>query len=386
MMANKMNFENQLDYSKYFPHFGNALFAGLAILIMFLVGLSAAILIYKNKLTKKIKILLLSISLLCGGILFGGFPNVIYLTGLTFLILGISLFFGRVFCGYICPLGAGQELVSMARFKTNLIYEKQDKETNTFVPIIVRWIFFGGFIALILIWGFEILTPLNPLNGFLLIWFPLNFLFLIALILLLAVIIASIFFYRPFCRYICPFGAIVSLLGRFNIIKIRRTDACLDCGLCEKICPTLQGFRKSKKGECYLCYRCVEFCSNEMFIDPHKIAEIKRYLSTFTLNFDVLPKEKFLDKTIIMIIQLFVPKKRMRYFNEFIDALEGNSKFFNDAIQNIVERLKEIFSDEIKNIDRKSYEAWINKNEPRWREKIQPIHLDKLIYGLSKQI
>lgn len=187
MIIQKKNIENQLDYSKYFPHFGNALFAGLAILIMFLVGLTAAILIYKNKLTKKIKIVLLSISLICGGILFGGFPNVIYLTGLTFLILGISLFFGRLFCGYICPLGAGQELVSMARFKINLISDREYKEKNTLVPTIVRWTFFGGFIVLILIWGFEIMTSLNPLNGFLLIWFPLNFLFLIALVLLFVV-------------------------------------------------------------------------------------------------------------------------------------------------------------------------------------------------------
>ncbi len=94
VIIKKMSFEDQLDYSKYFPHFGNELLVGLAILVMFLVGLSAAILIYKNKMTKNVRIILLSISFFCGGILFGGFPNVIFLTGLTFLILGISLLFG----------------------------------------------------------------------------------------------------------------------------------------------------------------------------------------------------------------------------------------------------------------------------------------------------
>ena len=100
-MIQKMNFTEELDYSKYFPHFESGLLVGIAILIMFLIGLLAAILVYKNKMTNKMKIILLSISVLCGGILFGGFPNIIFLTGLTFLILGISLLFGRIFCGYV---------------------------------------------------------------------------------------------------------------------------------------------------------------------------------------------------------------------------------------------------------------------------------------------
>ncbi|MFW9899049.1 MAG: 4Fe-4S binding protein [Candidatus Thorarchaeota archaeon] len=379
-----MSFKDQLDYSKYFPHFGNELLVGLAILVMFLLGLSAVILIYKNKMTKKVRIILLSISFFCGGILFGGFPNVIFLTGLTFLILALSLLFGRVFCGYICPLGAGQEILSMVRFKTNLFYESESKKKNNLVQNLVRWALFSVFIVLILLFSFEIMTPLNPLNGFLFVWFPFNYLYLIALILLFIVIITSIFIYRPFCRYVCPFGAIMSLIGRFSIIKIRRTNACLDCGLCEKICPTLEGFRKSKKGECYLCYRCVEFCSKEMCINPQKISQISKQLTTYSLLKEDIPNGSFFDKIIKSLIRLISPKKCLYEFNELMDALEGKRFFSMDSIQNIIIRLRDIFPDEISKIDKTKYKKWIERNISGWKERNDSYHMEKLIYGITK--
>ena len=380
-MTNQMT--DQLDYSKYFPQFNNALLVGFLILGVFLIGLTAFILIRQRKLTKRTKIILLSISVIYGGFILGGFPNVIFLTGLTFLILGVSLIFSRIFCGYICPLGAAQELSSMVRFKTSLDYDRKLKK-NKILPY-VRWIFFGAFIIIILIWGFEITLFMNPMNGFLFPWYPTNLLFLIVFILLIGTIAISFFVYRPFCRYVCPFGTLASLVARVSPLKIRRTGACLDCTLCEKICPTLVGFRNSNKGECYLCNRCIDFCSNEMFIDIQKISQINKLLTALTLNFNELPKEKFFDKIIKNIIRLFIPKKRMRNFDEFIDALECKRDFYLETIQNIVVKLRNIFPDEIKKIDRTKYKRWIEQNESQWKEKIDSYHLDKLFYGIAKE-
>jgi NAD-dependent dihydropyrimidine dehydrogenase PreA subunit len=39
-----------------------------------------------------------------------------------------------------------------------------------------------------------------------------------------------------------------------------RTDDCTECGLCEKICPTQEAYKDSKKTECYFCGRCVDIC------------------------------------------------------------------------------------------------------------------------------
>ena len=90
--------EDQLNYSKYFPQFDDALLVGFLILGVFIIGLTAFFLIRQRKLTIKKKVVLLTISIIYGGFILGGFPNIIFLTGLTFLILVISLIFSRIFC------------------------------------------------------------------------------------------------------------------------------------------------------------------------------------------------------------------------------------------------------------------------------------------------
>ncbi len=374
---------NQLDYSKYFFQFDSALLVGFLILGVVLIGLTAFILIYTRKLTIRRKIILLSTSIVYGGFILGGFPNVVFLTGLTFLILGISLIFSRIFCGYVCPLGAMQELCSMVRFKPTLEFNKEIKK-NKILPY-VRWIFFGVFFTFILILGFEITLFLNPMNGFLFPWYPTNILLIIALIILIGIIIISFFVYRPFCRYLCPFGAIASLVSRISPLKIRRTKSCFDCGLCEKICPTLEGYQNSNKGECYLCYRCVEFCTNEMFIDTQKLSQINRLLTTFSMNFEFLSNQKNFEMILKNTIRLFIPCKQMLYFDEFLDALNGKNEFSVESIQNIVVRLREIFPDEIKNLDPLKFKEWIEQNKMQWQERINSFQQDKLVYGLAQE-
>jgi polyferredoxin len=376
--------ENQLDYSKYFPQFDNALLVGFLMLGVVLIGLTAFILIWQRKLTIKRKIALLLISIIYGGLILGGFPNVIFLAGMTFLILGISLIFSRIFCGYVCPLGAAQELMSMVRFKPTLDYDRELVKPRKMIRWILFIVFFILIITITFTLGVNIEYFINPLYGFLIIWFPTNLLLLIPLTLLIIVMIASIFVYRPFCRYLCPFGAIASLVGRFSPFKIRRTEACLNCGICEKICPTLEGYKDSKKGECYLCYRCIEFCKNEMFIDTNKLAQIKRRLTTLSMNFDETSNANYFDKIVKNMIRLFIPYKRIQIFDEFVDALEGKQEFSVETIQSIVVRLRDLFSEDIKTIDREKYKNWIEQNEAKWRDQVDTYQEDKLYYGLAQ--
>ena len=85
------------------------------------------------------------------------------------------------------------------------------------------------------------------------------------------------------------------------------------------------------------------------------------------------------------IIRLFVPFKRQSAFKQLFDAIESKKDFPLEVIQNIVTRLKEIFPDEIKQLDRLKFKEWIEQNEVKWKERIEPIHLDKLSYVLAKK-
>ena len=248
--------------------------------------LITSILIKKAKLNKFHKIFLLLISLVIGGIILGANPNPINPIQQIFLILhnnsvfipmlivfGLLLFstliIGRMFCGYACPVGAIQELCSKINFKSSLKEQENVKfaiQTNQKRANIIRWISFILFGLFSVIWGLAILQIVNPFRGYSYIRNPLAVAFIIPFFTLVIVVILSIFIYRPWCRYLCPFGALATITSRFSRYKYVRTENCTECGLCEKICPTQEAFRDSSKGECYVCNRCVEICPQDAII------------------------------------------------------------------------------------------------------------------------
>ncbi|MHA2346793.1 MAG: 4Fe-4S binding protein, partial [Candidatus Hodarchaeales archaeon] len=124
----------------------------------------------------------------------------------------------------------------------------------------IRWLFFAAFVIFAGVWSIQLLPFVNPFSAFLILQKPAVFLISLSFIFLLVVSLVSVFLYRPYCRFICPFGAVSSLLSKYTRNKYERTEVCTECGLCEKICPTLEAFQDSKKNECYYCNRCIEIC------------------------------------------------------------------------------------------------------------------------------
>lgn len=178
-----------------------------------------------------------------------GAPLPMAVLGLV-LILGLTFVFGRIFCGYVCPIGSVQEILSRLPIK-------QKKMNNQKAIMISHIFFFIFFIVLGLVFSANILSYFGIAD-----FFNLQFksVYVIVFVLLL---ILSIAVYRPFCRFVCPYGLLLSLASLKSVFQLKRNENCIDCGICEKRCPTDEASINAFKQECYLCMKCSEVCSKE---------------------------------------------------------------------------------------------------------------------------
>jgi polyferredoxin len=249
-------------------------------IITFLFGI---ILIDAKMMSKKVRFGIYLLIITCGGVFLGGIPNAVMplqqllislglrsdlgylLPALTVLgvLLITSLLVGRIFCGYACPIGVLQELISFINFKSDIKAQEAAKyrvEISSNIATKVRWGFFGILFLCAIVWSIVFLPEINPLSGFEEFRTFFAFTITIPFVGLIVVGITSVFLYRPWCRFLCPFGAVSCFCSNFAPTMYIRTENCTDCGLCEKICPTQEAFSESKKGECYYCNRCIEIC------------------------------------------------------------------------------------------------------------------------------
>ncbi|MAX26823.1 MAG: hypothetical protein CMJ19_20210 [Phycisphaeraceae bacterium] len=139
--------------------------------------------------------------------------------------LASALIWGRLFCSGACPLGAVQELLSL---KTLIVPNALDRVLRM-LPIMVL-IVSSVLAASGAIYPLCYLDPYLPL--FILIFtFPFAILSIVFLLL-------GMFVSRPFCRYICPYGALLRFFSIFAAKPPSITNAdCINCKLCEQGCP-----------------------------------------------------------------------------------------------------------------------------------------------------
>ncbi|HEY90707.1 MAG TPA: 4Fe-4S binding protein [Dehalococcoidia bacterium] len=165
------------------------------------------------------------------------------------LIVFIVLVFisGRAFCGYVCPIGALQELLYR-------IPSRKLRIGNKAVPIGFHYMFLVVFVISALTLSIGLLKYLGVRDFFYLNTASVFF------YVFLGISVVSVFVYRPFCRLTCPYGALLSLAGIRSRYSLKRNENCIDCGKCEKVCPTHEAGRKDLKQECYLCQRCIYVC------------------------------------------------------------------------------------------------------------------------------
>lgn len=183
------------------------------------------------------------------------------------IIILFGLLLGRTVCGFLCPVGLGQEL--LYKIKTPKV--KKNKVTHVFsyfkyvllavlVIIVPLTIAIPGFCEYICPAGtFEGGVGLlsNPENEGLLA--SLGPLFTWKFTVLVLVIVGSIFFYRFFCRFLCPLGALYGFFCRVAMLGVKLDkNKCTDCGLCISACK--MDIKKVGDHECIHCGACISVC------------------------------------------------------------------------------------------------------------------------------
>ncbi len=194
----------------------------------------------------------------------------IYLYVIGILML-FGVLFGRMICAFACPFGLIQELL----YKIPGYKIKKSKVTRAlslvkyfvlgilvlaipFIYALKTGISYPAFCKFVCPAGtLEAGIPLTLMNSQL--SEQLGGMFTFKLILFIIVILAAIFMYRPFCRFLCPLGAIYSLFNKYAVFGIRIDESkCTHCDACVRACKL--DVKHVNDRECIRCGECREYC------------------------------------------------------------------------------------------------------------------------------
>lgn len=169
------------------------------------------------------------------------------------VIIFFTLFYGRFFCGWICPLGSIFDIVEHIKRNTGkLKYIKLNNLKIYILMILMLMLFFN----LQFIWLFEPMAILSQ-----------GIIFVvrkqIPYVLLFVISISVFFFPRAWCKVICPTGAIFSIFSHLRVISRKVNNNCTKCMKCYKECPLgiiEKDPEKHIKKECLSCFSCANVC------------------------------------------------------------------------------------------------------------------------------
>jgi polyferredoxin len=186
-----------------------------------------------------------------------GVSNFYILAGLIVL----TLILRRAFCGYVCPIGAVSEwLQSGARrcgIKAVNVPRGLDRILSLLkYPLLALILYMTWRTAELWFRGFDPCYALVSRHGEdITFW---------AYIVSGAIVIASLLFVVPFCRWLCPLAAVLHLFSRFGFARIKRDgETCIDCAKCSKVCPMAIPVAELKEvsvARCTSCLECIAAC------------------------------------------------------------------------------------------------------------------------------
>lgn len=183
-------------------------------------------------------------------------------------IVLMSLTFGKSFCSWFCPIGFISELVGdfgekffkrRLKLPKLLDYPLRSLKYLLLGFLIYSVIFLMSELALISFLD----SPYNQVSDVKMYYFFAH-ISQTALIVVGVLFVLSIVIRNFWCRFLCPYGALLGIFSLLSPNKIQRNaTSCIDCGLCNKACPSFIKVDKVKtviSDECSTCLNCVDAC------------------------------------------------------------------------------------------------------------------------------
>ncbi len=189
---------------------------------------------------------------------------------LLLAFLAISLVFRKAFCGWLCPVGTISEMLwklGRQTIKRNFVLPRWAD-----IPLRgLKYILLGLFawavgamsaaaIQAFLEGPYGLIADVKMLNFF-------RYLSVTGAVVIFLLIVLSVFVKNFWCRYLCPYGALLGLASVLSPLRIRREeDLCIDCTKCAKACPAglpVDRLVTVKSAECMACLECVAICPAE---------------------------------------------------------------------------------------------------------------------------
>ncbi|MGQ9647156.1 MAG: 4Fe-4S dicluster domain-containing protein [Thermodesulfobacteriota bacterium] len=221
----------------------------------------------------------------------------------SLILIGATLFIGRFFCAYVCPMGASIDFLDFLFFRKKkrqgLKAEASLRRVKYFLLIIFIAAALTGLSLAFLMDPLALLTrfytffiyplTITLINLFLdlfrplfkaLGWISLSHLhyfqsvyYMTAITLLIfgGIIALSRLVPRFWCRYLCPLGAFLSLISPLGLFKRRVSEACNECMKCQKTCPMgaiPEDPRATRLAECIQCRTCARVCPQKAITFP----------------------------------------------------------------------------------------------------------------------
>lgn len=191
------------------------------------------------------------------------------------VLIFIGAMVGRFVCGWLCPFGLIQDLLhkipfpkKIRSFRGDIILRKL-KYLILAVFVILMPMFFVDIAGQGAPYFCKLICPAGTLEGGipLVLLNPsihgvLGWLYVWKNVVLLLTVFLSILIYRPFCKYICPLGAVYSIFNPISIIRYRiDQEKCIGCGACADICKMhVDPVKTPNHLECIRCGACKKVC------------------------------------------------------------------------------------------------------------------------------